>query len=100
MVLSTISYTFIVLVIYYFIRVCQGLVKNHQLTRLINEIMEGVVMPEKTKVKILGISGSGRKANTYYAVQQALAAAEESDFVGKTEFINQCLVSFRLFQGI
>ena len=45
-------------------------------------------MMEKTKVRILGISGSGRKANTYYAVKQALETAEEFDFVEKTEFIN------------
>jgi len=45
-------------------------------------------MVEKTKVKILAISGSGRKANTYYAVKQALQAAEEFDFVEKTEFIS------------
>ena len=45
-------------------------------------------MVEKTKVKILGIQGSGRKANTYYAVKQALEAAEEFDFVESTEFIS------------
>ena len=45
-------------------------------------------MAEKTTVKILGYSSSGRKANTYFAVQQALAAAEELDFVESTEFVN------------
>lgn len=51
-------------------------------------------MVERTKVKILAIQGSGRKANTYFAVKEALKAAEEFDFVEKTEFIS--LASLKL----
>lgn len=43
---------------------------------------------EKPTVKILGISGSPRRANTYYAVEEALKAAGELEFVSDTELIN------------
>jgi len=56
-------------------------------------------MVEKTKVKILAISGSGRKANTYYTVQQALRAAEEFDFVESTEFISLAKLNLRACIG-
>ena len=43
---------------------------------------------EDAKARILGVSASPRQANTYYAVKDALQAAEEFEFVSETEFID------------
>jgi multimeric flavodoxin WrbA len=54
---------------------------------------------EKPTVRILGISGSPRRANTYYAVKEALKAAEELDFVAQTEFISLGDLNLKPCQG-
>lgn len=54
---------------------------------------------EKPIVRILGISASPRRANTYRAVKEALAAAKELDFVAETEFINLGELDIKPCQG-